>query len=146
MPLPRRPVAGRTISSSLIGARREGPTNPGSQYSAIRLSGGSLTEWQTMSQLRYAAGPTLFVIAGASSSMYNGRVLGLKQVAYELGARYLVEGSLRRAGNRVRISVKAPMDHLSLTYIDGYPIIMIVLLRMRTSFRFGTKTVNCLRT
>ncbi len=46
----------------------------------------------------------LFVIARNSSFMYKGRAVDVKQVGRELGVRYVLEGSVRKAGNRVRIS------------------------------------------
>ncbi len=46
----------------------------------------------------------LFVIARNSSFTYKGRVVDVKQVGRELGVRYVLEGSVRKAGNRVRIS------------------------------------------
>jgi TolB-like protein/Tfp pilus assembly protein PilF len=48
----------------------------------------------------------LFVIARNSSFAYKGRALDVKQVGRELGVRYVLEGSLRKAGERVRISVQ----------------------------------------
>jgi TolB-like protein/class 3 adenylate cyclase len=48
--------------------------------------------------------PWLFVIARNSSFTYKGRAIDVKQVARELGARYVLEGSVRKAGNRVRIT------------------------------------------
>jgi len=45
-----------------------------------------------------------FVIARNSSFTYKGRVTDAKQVARELGVRYVLEGSVRRSANRVRIS------------------------------------------
>ena len=45
-----------------------------------------------------------FVIAGASSFVYKGRAVDVKQVARELGVRYILEGSVRKAGQRVRIT------------------------------------------
>ena len=46
----------------------------------------------------------LFVIARNSSFGYKGRAVDVKQVGRELGVRYLLEGSVRKAGNRVRIT------------------------------------------
>jgi adenylate cyclase len=46
----------------------------------------------------------LFVIARNSSFTYKGRAVNIKQVGRELGVRYLLEGSVRRAGGRVRIT------------------------------------------
>jgi adenylate cyclase len=46
----------------------------------------------------------LFVIARNSSFSYKGKAVDVKQVGCELGVRYLLEGSVRKAGNRVRIT------------------------------------------
>jgi TolB-like protein len=48
--------------------------------------------------------PWLFVIARNSSFTYRGKPVDVKQVARELGVRYVLEGSVRKAGNRVRIT------------------------------------------
>ena len=48
--------------------------------------------------------PWLFVIARNSSFTYKGRAVDVKQVARELGVRYVLEGSVRKAGQRVRIT------------------------------------------
>ena len=45
-----------------------------------------------------------FVIARNSSFTYKGQAIDVKQVGRELGVRYVLEGSVRKAGNRVRIS------------------------------------------
>ncbi len=45
-----------------------------------------------------------FVIARNSSFVYKGRAVDIKQVGRELGVRYVLEGSVRKAGNRVRIT------------------------------------------
>jgi adenylate cyclase len=47
--------------------------------------------------------PWLFVIARNSAFTYKGKPVAVKQVAQELGVRYVLEGSVRKAGNRVRI-------------------------------------------
>jgi len=46
----------------------------------------------------------LFVIARNSSFTYKGRAVDVKQVGRELGVRYVLEGSVRKAGNKVRIT------------------------------------------
>ena len=46
----------------------------------------------------------LFVIARNSSFTYKGRAADIKQVGRELGVRYVLEGSVRKAANRVRIT------------------------------------------
>jgi len=48
--------------------------------------------------------PWLFVIARNSSFTYKGKAVDVKQVARELGVRYVLEGSVRKSGNRVRIT------------------------------------------
>ena len=47
-----------------------------------------------------------FVIARNSSFVYKGRAVHIGQVAEELGVRYVVEGSVRRSGGRVRITAQ----------------------------------------
>ena len=46
----------------------------------------------------------LFVIARNSSFAFKGRPVDVKQVARELGVRYVLEGSVRKSGNRIRIA------------------------------------------
>jgi TolB-like protein/Tfp pilus assembly protein PilF len=46
----------------------------------------------------------LFVIARNSSFTYKGRAVDVKQVGRELGVRYVLEGSVRKSGNRVRVT------------------------------------------
>ncbi len=48
----------------------------------------------------------LFVIARNSSFTYKGRAVDVKQVARELGVRYVLEGSVRKGGNRVRVTAQ----------------------------------------
>src|SRR5262249_34097312 len=50
--------------------------------------------------------PSLFVIARNSSFKYKGRAVDVKQVGRELGVRYVLEGSVRKAGNRVRVTAQ----------------------------------------
>ena len=47
---------------------------------------------------------SLFVIARHSTFTYKGKAVDIKQVGRELGVRYVLEGSVRKAGNRVRIT------------------------------------------
>jgi TolB-like protein len=54
-----------------------------------------------LSKLRW-----FFVIARNSSFVYKGRAVHIRQIADELGVGYLVEGSVRKAGDRVRITVQ----------------------------------------
>jgi adenylate cyclase len=48
----------------------------------------------------------LFVIARNSSFTYKGKAVDVKQVGRELGVRYVLEGSVRKAGQRVRITAQ----------------------------------------
>ncbi len=48
----------------------------------------------------------LFVISRNSSFAYKGKSLSLKQIAQELGVKYILEGSVQRAGDRVRITAQ----------------------------------------
>jgi TolB-like protein/class 3 adenylate cyclase len=48
----------------------------------------------------------LHVVARNSTFAYKGRAVDLKQVGRELGVRYVLEGSLRKAGNRVRVTAQ----------------------------------------
>jgi adenylate cyclase len=50
--------------------------------------------------------PHLFVIARNSTFTYKGKPVKVKQVAEELGVRYVLEGSVRREGNKVRITAQ----------------------------------------
>src|SRR5437660_987714 len=58
----------------------------------------------------------LFVIARNSSFTYKGQAVDVKQVGRELGVRYVLEGSVRKAGGRVRITPQL-IDALSGTHI-----------------------------
>ncbi|QEX17665.1 adenylate cyclase [Hypericibacter terrae] len=65
----------------------------------------------------------LFVIARNSSFTYKGRAVDVRQVARELGVRFVLEGSVRRAGSRVRITGQlidaATGAHLWADRFDG---------------------------
>jgi adenylate cyclase len=50
--------------------------------------------------------PELFVIAGNSSFKYKNSPMDVRQIGHELGVRYVLEGSIRRSGSRVRISAQ----------------------------------------
>ena len=50
--------------------------------------------------------PSLFVIARNSCFTYKGRAVDLKQVGRDLGVRYVLEGSVRKAGNRIRVTAQ----------------------------------------
>jgi adenylate cyclase len=65
----------------------------------------------------------LFVVARASSFTYKGQAVDVRQVGRELGVRYVLEGAVRKAGNRVRITGQlidaATGTHLWADRFDG---------------------------
>jgi adenylate cyclase len=66
---------------------------------------------------------SLLVVAGNSSFTYKGQAVDVKQVGRELGVRYVLEGSVRKGGNRVRITAQL-IDaiggaHLWADHFDG---------------------------
>jgi len=66
----------------------------------------------------------LFVIAHSSTFTYKGQSVNAKQVGRELGVRYVLEGSVRKAGQRVRIAGQlidaATGTHLWADRFDGF--------------------------
>jgi adenylate cyclase len=48
----------------------------------------------------------LFVIARNSSFTYKGRPVDVRQLARELGVRYVLEGSIRKGGDRIRVTAQ----------------------------------------
>jgi len=70
--------------------------DPEQEYFADGISEDIITG---LSKLRW-----LFVIARNSSFAYKGKVADVKRVSRELGVRYVLEGSVRKGGNRVRIT------------------------------------------
>ena len=64
-----------------------------------------------------------FVIARNSSFIYKGKSVDVKRVARELGVRYVLEGSVRKGGNRVRITTQlidaATSNHIWADRYDG---------------------------
>jgi TolB-like protein/class 3 adenylate cyclase/Flp pilus assembly protein TadD len=66
------------------------------EYFADGISEDIIT---ALSKLRW-----LFVIARNTSFVYKGKPIDIKQVGRELGVRYVLEGSVRKSGNRVRIT------------------------------------------
>jgi TolB-like protein/DNA-binding SARP family transcriptional activator/Tfp pilus assembly protein PilF len=68
---------------------------------------------------------SLFVISRNSAFTYKGRAVDVRQVGRELGVRYLLEGSVRKAANRLRITGQlidaASASHLWADRFDGSP-------------------------
>jgi adenylate cyclase len=72
--------------------------DPGQDYFSDGVTEDIITELSRFSDL--------LVIARNSSFQYKGASIDVRQVGRELGVRYVLEGSIRRAGNRVRISAQ----------------------------------------
>ena len=72
--------------------------DPEQEYFSDGISEDIIT---ALSKLRW-----FFVIARNSSFTYKGKAVHMKQVAAELGVRYVVEGSVRKSGDRVRITAQ----------------------------------------
>ena len=72
--------------------------DPGQEYFSDGISEDLIT---ALSKLRW-----FFVIARNSSFIYKGKAVHMKQIGEELGAGYVVEGSVRKSGDRVRITVQ----------------------------------------
>jgi TolB-like protein len=91
LPLPDRPAIAVLPFTNMTG-------DPGQEYFSDGISEDIIT---ALSKLRW-----FFVIARNSSFIYKGKAVHLTQVAAELGVGYVVEGSVRKVGNRVRITVQ----------------------------------------
>ena len=72
--------------------------DPAQDYFSDGISEDIITELSRFSEL--------FVIARNSSFQYKGKAIDVRQIARELGVRYLLEGSVRHADERVRISAQ----------------------------------------
>ncbi len=72
--------------------------DPEQEYFSDGISEDIIT---ALSKLRW-----FFVIARNSSFIYKGKSVHLKQVAEDLGVRYVIEGSVRKVGDRVRITAQ----------------------------------------
>ena len=72
--------------------------DPEQEYFADGMVEDIITE---LSRIRW-----LFVIARNSTFTYKGKAVDVKQVARELGVRYVLEGSVRKGGNRVRVTAQ----------------------------------------
>jgi adenylate cyclase len=89
--------------------------DPEQEYFADGISEDVITG---LSKLRW-----FFVIARNSSFAYNGKAVDVKRAARELGVRYVLEGSVRKGGNRVRITAQlidaATGNHIWADRYDG---------------------------
>ena len=108
LPLPSKPSIAVLPFQNLSG-------DPEQEYFADGMVEEIIT---ALSRMRW-----LFVIARNSSFTYKGRAVDVKQVGRELGVRYVLEGSVRKAGNRVRITGQlidaATGAHLWADRFDG---------------------------
>jgi TolB-like protein/Tfp pilus assembly protein PilF len=91
LPLPDRPAIAVLPFTNMTG-------DPQQDYFSDGISEDIIT---ALSKLRW-----FFVIARNSSFTYKSRAVHLKQVAEELGVGYVVEGSVRKGGKRVRITAQ----------------------------------------
>ena len=91
LPLPDRPAIAVLPFINMSG-------DPEQEYFSDGISEDIIT---ALSKLRW-----FFVIARNSSFVYKGKSVHLKQIAEELGVGYVVEGSVRKAGERVRITAQ----------------------------------------
>jgi adenylate cyclase len=89
--------------------------DPEQEYFADGISEDIITG---LSKLRW-----FFVIARNSSFTYKGKAVDVKRVARELGVRYVLEGSVHKGGNRVRITAQlidaATSNHIWADRYDG---------------------------
>jgi TolB-like protein len=91
LPLPDRPAIAVLPFTNMT-------DDPAQDYFSDGISEDIIT---ALSKLRW-----FFVIARNSSFIYKGKAVLLKQIGDELGVGYVVEGSVRKVGERVRISVQ----------------------------------------
>jgi TolB-like protein/cytochrome c-type biogenesis protein CcmH/NrfG len=91
LPLPDRPAIAVLPFLNMSG-------EPEQEYFSDGISEDIIT---ALSKLRW-----FFVIARNSSFIYKGKAVHMSQVAAELGVRYVVEGSVRKEGGRVRITAQ----------------------------------------
>src|SRR5205823_5286605 len=90
-------------------------SDPEQEYFADGISEDIITG---LSKLRW-----FFVIARNSSFTYKGTAVDVKRISRELGVRYVLEGSVRKGGNRVRITAQlidaTTGNHLWADRYDG---------------------------
>src|SRR5215475_8624183 len=89
--LPDKPSIAVLAFTNLSGDREQ-------EYLADGIADDIITELSRFSEL--------FVIARNSSFQYKGKAIDVRQIGRDLGVRYVLEGSIRRAGDRVRISAQ----------------------------------------
>ena len=90
-PLPDRPSIAVLAFTNLSG-------DPQQEYFSDGMTEDIITELSRSSEL--------FVIARNSAFQYKGRSVDRRQVGQQLGVRYILEGSMQRAGDRVRVTAQ----------------------------------------
>ena len=101
LPLPDKPSIAVLAFQNMSG-------DPEQEYFADGMVEEIIT---ALSRIRW-----LFVIARNSSFTYKGQAVDVKQVGRELGVRYVLQGSVRKAGGRVRITAQL-IDALTGTHL-----------------------------
>ena len=91
LPLPDRPSIAVLPFTNMSG-------DPEQEYFSDGITEDIITELSRFSEL--------FVIASNSSFQYKGKRTDVREIGRELGVRYVLEGSIRRAGERVRITAQ----------------------------------------
>jgi TolB-like protein/Tfp pilus assembly protein PilF len=91
LPVPDRPAIAVLAFENMSGDREQ-------EYFSDGISEDVIT---ALSKVRW-----FFVIARNSTFVYKGRAVHIRQIAEELGVRYVVEGSVRKSGDRVRITAQ----------------------------------------
>jgi TolB-like protein len=91
LPLPERPAIAVLPFDNMSG-------EPAQEYFSDGISEDIIT---ALSKLRW-----FFVTARNSSFLYKGKAINIRQVGAELGVNYVVEGSVRKLGDRVRITAQ----------------------------------------
>ncbi len=91
LPLPDKPSIGVLPFANMSG-------DPEQEYFADGMVEEIITG---LSKIRW-----FFVIARNSTFTYKGRAIDVKQVGRELGVRYVLEGSVRKSGNRIRVTAQ----------------------------------------
>jgi adenylate cyclase len=91
LPLPDKPSVAVLAFTNLSGDAEQ-------EYFADGIVDDIITELARFSEL--------FVIARNSSFQYKGKAADVRQIGRELGVRYVLEGSVRRSGDRIRIAAQ----------------------------------------
>jgi adenylate cyclase len=124
-------VASTTIKSAAVGTKTGLPTANRPSIAVLPFANMSGDQEQDyfadgisediitgLSKLRW-----FFVIARNSPFTYKGKAVDVKQVAHELGVRYVLEGSVRKGGDRVRITTQlidaVTSNHIWADRYDG---------------------------